>query len=77
MCISLRQMDSKSRIFMAIGNLCLTIGLTLRLFVHPSGQAAKNWLEGVSGLLVGISIGTNFFGLRHMRRNQMTGPDGL
>ena len=74
---STQRMDSKSRRFMAVGSLCLDIGLLLHLFIHPSGQTAKDWLDGVSGLLIGISIGTNLFGLVQVRRSRLTAPDQL
>ena len=29
----------------------------LRLFVHPAGRAAQDWLDGAHGLSVGLLIG--------------------
>lgn len=68
MCIPIHQLDSKTRRRMALGNISLVIGLLLWLFVHPSGQIERNWVQGLSGLLLGISIGINLFGLRLARR---------
>jgi hypothetical protein len=62
---------------MAIGNLCLAVGLSLHLFIQPSGQTAKNWLEGVYGLLIGIYIGISLFGLVQVRRSRIAAPDQL
>ena len=53
---------------LVIGNLCLSIGLLLRLFVHPSGLIHKNLLDGVCGLLIGLSIGINLFVVRLAHR---------
>ena len=39
MCIPNRLLDKKTRRFMALANISLVIGLSLWLFVHPSGQA--------------------------------------
>jgi hypothetical protein len=64
MCVPYRQLDPKTRRLVAIGNLCLVIGLLLWNFVHPSSQIEKNWLDGVTGLLMGLSIGINLFAFR-------------
>lgn len=68
MCIPIHQLDIKTRRRMVLGNICLVIGLLLWLFVHPSGQIERDWVQGFSGLLLGISIGINLFGLRLARR---------
>jgi hypothetical protein len=56
----IREMDAKSRRLMAIGNFSLAVGILLGQFVHPSSQSARNWLHGISGLLIGFSLATNF-----------------
>ena len=68
MLFSKLNMNLRSRQLIAIGGLYLAIGLSLGLFIHPSSQTAKNWIDGVSGLLVGISLVTNCFGWIHARR---------
>ena len=58
-----RQFDSKLRRAIALGTLCLSGGLSLLLFVRPSGQIAKDVAHGFAGMLIGISLGVNLFGL--------------
>lgn len=45
--------------WMAAASLCLCAGIALGVFVHPAGQVAKDWTDGVRGLLMGLSIGMN------------------
>jgi hypothetical protein len=52
---------------MVLGNLCLVIGLLLWNF-HASIPVRRIWLDGVSGLLLGISIGVNLSAVRCARR---------
>jgi len=50
--------------------------LLLRVFVHPTGQIERNWLDATCGFLLGISIGVNLFGLwacRHRGASQSSG----
>lgn len=68
MCIPNRRLNPKARRLIAVANLCLAAGLLLWNFVHPSGNIAREWLHGVCGALLGISIGINLFGLRLARR---------
>jgi hypothetical protein len=73
MCIPNRQLDPKARRIRVIGNVCLVAGLLLWNFdqwhwLQVSGQIERNWLHGVCGLLLGVSIGINLFGLRCGRR---------
>jgi hypothetical protein len=74
MCIPIHQLDPKSRHVRAIANISLVVGLLLWLFVHPSGQIERNWLHFVCGLLVGLSICINLFGLGRARRCGATDP---
>lgn len=41
---------------MLVGRLCLVAGLLLFLFVHPGAGQGRNWLHGITGLLIGISL---------------------
>lgn len=43
--------------FLPLGMVFLSISLLLPDFYHPVGQLAKDWLDGVRGLLAGIGIG--------------------
>jgi hypothetical protein len=63
-----RQLDPKVRRRVALGNVCLALGLVLFFFVHPANQTLLNITHGVSGLLLGISIGINLFAWRLARR---------
>ena len=74
MCIPIDQLDPKSRHMRAMGNIALIIGLLLWLLFHPSGQIERNWLHFVCGLLVGLSIGINLFGLWRAQRCDATDP---
>jgi hypothetical protein len=42
-----------------VANLALVAGLTLPYAFHPVGAPGKDWMEGVRGLLMGVSIGMN------------------
>jgi hypothetical protein len=61
------QLDPKTRRLVALANLSMAVGLVLFTFVHPSSQMAKNWTQGVSGFLLGLSITINLFALRFRR----------
>lgn len=56
------------RRLMAIGNLCLSAGLLVNLFVHPAGTFARNWSHAISGFLLGLGIATMLFGVLRARR---------
>jgi hypothetical protein len=49
---------------MPIGMLCLVFALILPRIFHPAGRLATNWMDGVQGLLFGISIGINLCAVR-------------
>jgi hypothetical protein len=73
MCIADRQLDPKTRRLMVIANLSFILAILLRNserwhWFHPSSQIERNYLDGVCGLLLGISIGINLFVLRHCSR---------
>ena len=60
--------DERARMTMAMGSFALAAGLMLKTLVHPEGQIAKDWLDGICGLLIGVSLGLNLFGLMRARR---------
>lgn len=68
MCISVGKRSLKNRILMAVANLALSIGLVLPYFIHPAGQRGADWLHGIRGLLIGMSIGMNLSIIRSRRR---------
>ena len=63
-----RNLDRRGKIIAQIGRFSLVAGLLLWMFVHPTGQFEKNWLQALTGFLLGLSITINLFGLRFARR---------
>jgi hypothetical protein len=59
-----RNLNPRDRVIFQIGNFSLVAGLLLWMFVHPTSQIEKNWLEAVSGFLFGFYITVNLFVLR-------------
>ena len=54
------QMNTKkSRHTMSAGMFALAASLILFTEVHPSTAAGKDWLDGIAGFLMGISIALN------------------
>jgi hypothetical protein len=68
MCESGLDEGGKVRRHRVLANGALALGLLLWLLVHPAGQAARDGLDGVVGLLLGISIGANLMVVRKRRR---------
>lgn len=58
----------KSRLMLSAGMFALAVGLILFNFVHPASHAGKDWLDGISGFLVGISIALNIGSLLIAKR---------
>jgi hypothetical protein len=77
MCVPYRQLSSKIRRLIALGNLCLVVGLLLWSFVHPAGQIERNWVHTASGFLIGLSIAINLFALIGARRCRAIAPEEL
>ncbi len=57
-------LDPKSRRLMAIGCVCLSIGLALRIFVHPVALNERILVHVVVGCLLGLFIGFVGFGVQ-------------
>jgi hypothetical protein len=68
MCVPYNQRDPKARRLIVIGNLSLMAALLFWQFARPSGATAREWSDGLCGLLFGISIGINLLVLRSGRR---------
>ena len=51
MCLTQRNMPRKSRIFLALGNLCTFSGLVMSRFSQQT-----NWRHFASGFLLGLAI---------------------
>ena len=58
----------KPRLMLSAGMFALATGLILLNFVHPATHAGKDWLDGISGFFVGISIALNLGSLLIARR---------
>jgi hypothetical protein len=67
MCIPYGQLDPKSRRILGIGNFSLPAGLLLWIF-RSYIPVEQDWLHGVCGLLLGLSIGINLMMMRRQRR---------
>ncbi len=73
------QWNPKLRRQVALAGLCICVGMSLTLFVHPSGQAGKDLVHAVAGMLIGISLGLNLFAIRLARRcgDKQTNHQGI
>lgn len=49
----------KPIVFMPIGMLCLVLGLLSPMLYHPASEAAREWLHGITGFFLGLSITFN------------------
>lgn len=74
MCVPYSQHDPRTRNLLAIGNICLIAGLLLWNFALPDSQIQKNWLHGLTGLLMGFSITVNLCVLRFTRHRDQNRP---
>lgn len=77
MCSPAHLRDSRCRRLMVIGNLSLIAALLFWYFARSSGVAARWWVDGLSGLLFGISIGANLVALRCGRKCGIAEPEEL
>lgn len=66
-----RMKDPKTTMF--FGMAFLALSLNLPYFVHPSAQPGKDWLDGVRGLIMGLSIGLNILSVRLAARRRGCG----
>ena len=51
-----------------IGLWCLLLGNGLHLLIHPAAPVAQNLVDGVFGVLFGVSIGCILLSLRRTDR---------
>ena len=72
MCLRTRQLDTKGRRQLILGNSCLAAGLMLRLFASPSNHNAQLWLHAAVGFLLGLAITANLFAVLRARRCRET-----
>lgn len=77
MCVPVWRLSRKNRLWMVVANLCLCCGIVLGAVMHPAGQAAKDWTDGVRGLLMGLSIGVNLMVVMKARRRGVREAGGL
>jgi hypothetical protein len=72
MCVTNAMHDPKARWMMVLGNFSLVVALLTWGFVRPWAVAAHasfahQWIDGISGLFFGVSIGANLAALRLKR----------
>jgi hypothetical protein len=68
--MSVREQLKNPMTMMPIGMLCLVIALVGPKIFHPTGQVATDWVDGVQGLLFGLSIGINLCAVRLASRQR-------
>ena len=73
MCATNGMRDPRARWMMVLGNFSLVVALLTWSFArHWPGVAhaglASGWIDGISGLFFGVSIGANLAALRLRRR---------
>jgi hypothetical protein len=66
-----RSEAQKAKVMLTVGTVSVSLAILLGMFVHPSTVPGTNWLHGISGFLVGISIVLNLGSviLRNRLRN--------
>jgi hypothetical protein len=64
MCLANRNLSPKARCFLAIGNMCLVLGLLMSIIDKDAAFHNAALYHGLRGLLIGLSIGFNFGALR-------------
>ena len=69
MCVPIRQRDPRTRFLFVIANLALVAGLLLWNFSCRSSSPAPAWIDGLTGLFMGISIAVNLGALICARRS--------
>lgn len=67
MCVPIRRRDPRTRAMMAIGNFSLAAGVLAWNFTRHTGNAPHAWLDGITGLFFGLSIGINLWVIRRGR----------
>ena len=68
MCIPIRHRDPRTRAMMVIGNFSLAAAVVVLNLTRHAGSAPHAWLDEISGLLLGLSIGCNLVATRRARR---------
>jgi hypothetical protein len=68
MCATNVARDLRARWTMALGNFSLVAAILIWNFSRQSAGAANGWIDGISGLFFGVSIGSNLMALRLSRR---------
>jgi hypothetical protein len=57
-----------SRFLMPIGMMFLVIAILFPTLTHPSSTLSQDWLDGIRGLLYGLSIGFNLLAVLRIAR---------
>ena len=62
--MSLRQHLKDQRTMMRVGMCFLILASLSRWFLHPSAGISEDWVDGITGLLYGISIASLLVSVR-------------
>lgn len=58
-----------------MGLVFLVLGSLWRWLVHPSARLSSGWVDGIAGILYGISIGCLLTGLRRNTLRDLGGDE--
>ena len=65
--------NPKNRKLIALASACLAVGLMLPMLFHPDAPAARNLLDFVRGLLIGVSGSVNLLVVWRKSRQRRLG----
>ncbi len=60
----LRNLTEDRKTMMSIGMIALILANMSHFFLHPGRPFSENLIDGIFGMLIGISIGCNLLSLR-------------
>ena len=62
--MSLKNRLKDRKTLMNIGLVCLVLGNATHFLIRPESTPARDWVDGIFGLLIGLSIGLLLMSLR-------------
>ena len=60
---------------MQIGLICLILGNSTHFLIRPESTPGRDWVDGIFGLLIGLSIGLLLMSLRRKESETRRGRD--